>query len=293
MICCIILNYNDSDNVIVLVEKIKQYKSLNYILIVDNCSTDDSFSKLNKVCSSKVHLIKAKKNGGYGYGNNLGVNYAYQTLKCDKVLISNPDVDFSEKCIEALINGFESIASCAIIAPIQLTLQGKVIKEIGWKIPIVTQYIFSELYCYNKIFTPLLYSTSYFVNQPDYCKVDCVPGSLLLVDAAKFIECGGYDPDMFLYCEETTLGYKMKHLGYGTYIVKNYSYIHIHSVSINKAIPREIMKKKLLLQSKMIFLKKYYKISKSLQLLTKVIYGIALIESYVLIIIRKLYKYGI
>lgn len=40
--------------------------------------------------------------------------------------------------------------------------------------------------------------------------VDCVAGSLLIIDSAKFIDSGMYDEKLFLYCEETTLGIRFK-----------------------------------------------------------------------------------
>ena len=40
---CVILNYNDADTTIDLVERIEGYDLLWQIIIVDNCSTDDSW----------------------------------------------------------------------------------------------------------------------------------------------------------------------------------------------------------------------------------------------------------
>ena len=42
----IILNYNDSENTIQMLNQIKDYSCLSKIVVVDNCSTDDSLEKL-------------------------------------------------------------------------------------------------------------------------------------------------------------------------------------------------------------------------------------------------------
>ena len=44
----VILNYNDYDTTYEMIQQIKNYKCLNHILIVDNKSTDRSYSKLKK-----------------------------------------------------------------------------------------------------------------------------------------------------------------------------------------------------------------------------------------------------
>ena len=40
------------------------------------------------------------KNGGYGFGNNVGIKYSVETLNADYVLIANPDVIFENDLIE-------------------------------------------------------------------------------------------------------------------------------------------------------------------------------------------------
>lgn len=65
----------------------------------------------------------------------------------------------------------------------------------------------------------------------DAAEVYAVHGSLLMVSVRKFIEAGGYDEHMFLYCEENTLAEKMYRRGYKSFLLKR-SYKHAGSVSI-------------------------------------------------------------
>uniref|UniRef100_UPI0006D0DB42 glycosyltransferase n=1 Tax=Clostridium sp. NkU-1 TaxID=1095009 RepID=UPI0006D0DB42 len=101
-ISCIILNYNDAETTISLVNSLVNYEILDSIVIVDNCSTDDSASRLQAIEAGKVHFISSEKNGGYGYGNNQGIRYAYGNLHATHVLIANPDVKVTEECIQAM-----------------------------------------------------------------------------------------------------------------------------------------------------------------------------------------------
>ena len=46
IVTCVILNYNDAPTTINLVQSIKNYSLLNFIVVVDNCSTDDSIESI-------------------------------------------------------------------------------------------------------------------------------------------------------------------------------------------------------------------------------------------------------
>ena len=45
-ISLVTLNYNDSDTTIRFIKKIKKYKDINHIIIVDNKSNDNSIKNL-------------------------------------------------------------------------------------------------------------------------------------------------------------------------------------------------------------------------------------------------------
>ena len=75
MVDVLILNYNDAKTTLEYVEKVKNYKNIRKILVVDNCSTDDSTQMFQKNVSDKLEVISSGRNGGYGAGNNYGIRY--------------------------------------------------------------------------------------------------------------------------------------------------------------------------------------------------------------------------
>ncbi|MGL4998949.1 MAG: glycosyltransferase family 2 protein, partial [Cetobacterium sp.] len=88
MIVVILVNYNGYTDTIEAVESLKnQNYEKNYkIIIVDNCSPDNSYEVLEKEYKNDnfVDVIKSDKNGGFSYGNNFGIKYAikrYSQLK--------------------------------------------------------------------------------------------------------------------------------------------------------------------------------------------------------------------
>lgn len=60
MVGCVVLNFNDSKTTIELLNRMKNMKSIDVIVVVDNCSTDDSFSVLKQYTSKKIQVIQSE-----------------------------------------------------------------------------------------------------------------------------------------------------------------------------------------------------------------------------------------
>lgn len=255
--CCLILNYNDSDTVCKLVEKIKNYKVFKYILIVDNCSTDNSYERIFTLKSDKIIVIQTTFNGGYGAGNNYGIKYAKNVLECKYVLLSNPDVSFSESLVHRLLEVCSLDSDAALATAIQHDSENKAIQDIAWRIPTAFEYAVMSTRLGRKILNQNYRRN--WLDRKNICEVECVPGAMLLYDADKFCNVGGYDEGMFLFCEETTIGFKLKQAGYKTILCTDVFYIHEHSVTINKSINDKIKQMQLIFDNRNLFMKKYLK----------------------------------
>lgn len=255
-VCCLILNYNDSETTRKLLDYIKGYSAFSDILVVDNCSTDDSWDDISSFRDiSNLTVVKTEKNGGYGAGNNFGIKYAFEKFNSDYVLLSNPDVIFSEELVYKLIEPFHKDTSVACSTAIQYDIEHKPIKDFAWKLPNSFDYAFMTTRVGQKL-SRLDYDLQ-DVQKSETIEVDCVPGALIMYDVKKFLEIGGYDEEMFLYCEEATIGYKIKEKGYKTILLGGEKYYHEHSVSIDKSIPNKKKQMSLIFKNRILFMKKY------------------------------------
>ena len=76
-ISCVILNYNDAAATERLVRQIFRYPALDAVVVVDNCSTDDSGSRLQAMAADldpdEIGVLKSSKHGGDGTGAAQGV----------------------------------------------------------------------------------------------------------------------------------------------------------------------------------------------------------------------------
>ncbi|MFZ3371671.1 MAG: glycosyltransferase [Desulfitobacteriaceae bacterium] len=255
--CCVILNYNDSKTTISLLASIKDYNELNYIVVVDNKSSDDSYAILKNYEDEKIHVLLSERNGGYGYGNNLGIRYSYEILAAEYILIANPDVYFSSECVQKLRQVLIDKKECAISAAVPLEPNGERQKVIAWKLPTVKQEILGASVLLTKILSSkIVYDHKYFKGKST-CYVDVVQGAMLMVNANVMVNYGMYDEDFFLYGEEQVLANKLKKNGYKSILLLNQYYVHQHSASINKIYKSLVTKKRLILHSKLLYLKKY------------------------------------
>lgn len=260
IVTCVILNYNDALTTIKLVESIKVFSLLNFIVVVDNCSTDDSWEKLLSYKNEKIHVIKAPQNGGYGAGNNVGLRYSSKILHADYSIIANPDVLFSEECIRKFLYSFQEDSSVAVVSAKQSNSP-----DCAWKNCSTMQYILATSLFFEVWLKIRSYSSSYFKNR-DFVPVFAVPGSLLMVDLKKMLKYGMYDEEFFLYYEEPVLAQKFADAGLKTVLRLDCSYVHNHHVSISKTYRRWSQQHAVLLKSAELFLKKYKK-SSTLQMI--------------------------
>lgn len=278
MIGCVVLNYNDADTTLNLLKRIEPMEIIDQIVLVDNKSTDNSLERLKEQESNKVHVVCAKKNGGYGSGNNVGIGYLRKNYSCDYIIIANPDVIFNESVIKKMVNEFDE--NTVIVAPLTLDSKKERQLPIAWKVPTVKDYFLFSSIVLNKIFKPFQYPTRFF--NTDICEVDCVQGCLFMLNNS-LIEDKLYDENIFLFFEESCIGKQFKDKGYKTKLLMNVDYIHNHSVSINKAFNSEARKRKITLDSFYTYFEDYYTLSGFTKGIMRIYKKFIYIENYILL----------
>lgn len=255
---CIVLNYNDTMTTIRLVEAIKDYPSFDYLVLVDNCSSDNSFEVLSKLRSDRIHVIRTERNGGYGYGNNRGVEYANSVLGAEFAVIANPDVEFTNECINPLFEELQKDCNCGVIAPVSLDPKGNLSRNVAWKqLSPFFEVLGSSVLINRLIRHRSRYSSEYLFGTSESKEVDIVPGSLLAINIDHFISSGMYDEEVFLFCEEKILSWRLRSIGKTTKLFVDASYVHRHSETINKNISSYVKRTEIWLRSKKHFLRKY------------------------------------
>lgn len=278
---CVILNYNDAETTAKLVSGIRNYKCFDAVVVVDNNSSDGSYTALKKLCDEHVHVLPSGRNGGYGFGNNVGIRFCRETLGLDYCMIANPDVIFGERFAKRLIAFMDAHGDCALVSGRQKGAKASAWRETG----VLGDALFNSMLL-NRIFRPRYYPRGY-CNRP-VCEVYAIPGCLFLARLTALYEIGLYDEEFFLFEEEKVLAKKLKEKGWKNYLLTDISYTHNHSVSIRKNIKKIGRTKRLVLKSNRLYLKKYCQVRGITMALIRVYHEACVLENIVCSLTRRL-----
>ena len=108
----------------------------NYkIIIVDNYSTDSSLKNLKKTFTTNknIFFIKTKRNGGYAYGLNSGIEYSLIKKECKYIWLLNNDVLVLNNSLEELFISDKSSNTICLWGSVVLNKNNS-IQSIGCKI---------------------------------------------------------------------------------------------------------------------------------------------------------------
>lgn len=193
----IIVTYNSVKHIYDCLKSIFQYNDIGdalEIVIVDNHSKEQSqmFIAIKEEYRNRVILVDSGKNGGYGFGNNIGVRHC----SSDFFIVMNPDVRLVSPIFKNLIEEFEN-------------------SQIGM---IGVDFVDgSSAYYYKRGCGTTLSSlfSKYYLKYEKYDpKRMFLSGSFLVFRKSAFIEADMFDENIFMYSEEADIINRMLLKGY-------------------------------------------------------------------------------
>ena len=243
-IAFVILNYNtyeETKECILSIEDKLDTKDYR-IVVVDNCSCDDSAGKIAEFIrdKSQIELIKNSENLGFARGNNVGIAYANKKYAPDYVVACNSDTEIiSDNMTEVLDNEYKN-SNFAVFAPLVLNKSGvynagpgepstiedtlKQLKDSKrmlklLKLGLYDLYSFlnyiKELMCYvvQNLFRGREQRKKAIILCPKYQTQKVLHGCFLIFSKKAFRYIEGFDNRTFLYHEEDLLYQNVKKHG--------------------------------------------------------------------------------
>lgn len=151
------------------------------LIFYDNNSNDDTIKKLNEVSQKNknrfndIIIIEGNKNKGFGYGNNIAAKYG----KAPYIFFLNVDTEISEDTLEKLSKEIE-----------------KSEKNIGiWELA-------QKPYEHPKYYNPITLETTW------------ASGACMVIRRDIFEKIGGFDKNIFMYCEDVEISWNVRKHGY-------------------------------------------------------------------------------
>ena len=221
----ILLNYNSYQDTIECVESLQRITYENYnVIIVDNNSPDNSMTriwdymkkrKLNVIyyaspekamndggnCAQFI-LIQTGCNGGYGYGNNIGIKYALSKA-VDYVLLLNNDTIVTPCFLQPLLQTYEEGQNVGLVS-------GKI---YYYDAPNTIWFNGGEFYPLTSRVKHLYFNEKDIGQKPPE-ENTFITGCMWLI-SAKILEDVGYiNEDYFMYVEDLEYCQRVLERGY-------------------------------------------------------------------------------
>lgn len=220
----VILNWNTRDllrtclNTVLASEGAFTYQ----VIVVDNASSDGSAEMVEAEFAAhddRVRLIRSPHNGGYSYGNNLGLRALGFEGRADApryALLLNPDTEVPPDALDAMIRFMDAHPNVGAAGPKLVLPNGDLDKACrrSFPTPLVSFYHFIGL---GKLFpnSPRFarYNMTYL--SPDVeIEVDSVVGAFMQVRRAALIAVGLLDEQFFMYGEDIDWAHRIKSAGW-------------------------------------------------------------------------------
>jgi len=228
----VIVTYNSAGQIAACLESVLQQAGLTFeVIVVDNASRDDTLGQLQPF--SRVRVVPSGENLGFGRGNNLGVAAGGARY----VYLLNPD---------ARLVGTGALAELcrAMDAHPQWGMAGTLVRSAdgGHESPPATEYPGQRRVHQD------------FSTLPG--RIAWILGASIIIRRELYVSLGGFDPDFFLYSEETDFCLRLRKAGHEIGQVVTVAVEHLGGASEDHRDPYEVAARKL--RGLILFRQKHY-----------------------------------
>lgn len=242
-ISIVIVSYNVRAYLVQCIESVR--KALHgidgEIVVVDNCSSDDTVAELRK--HPDVRLVANKENVGFARANNQAIR---QTAS-EYVLLLNPDTVVYEPTLRGCLDFMDAHPEAGGAGVRMLTREGNVAPESRRAIP--TPWV--------SMLKMLGFNSRYYMSHLPWdepCRIEVISGAFCMLRRKALEQTGLLDEDFFMYGEDIDLSYRLLHSGWQNWYLP-YDIIHYKGESTQKTSFRYVH---VFYQAMLIFFRKHY-----------------------------------
>jgi GT2 family glycosyltransferase len=227
----VILNYNSADFLVNCLNSLfaDDLPFTHEVIVPDNASTDDSLEKALRAWEGRIRIIHNPKNGGFNYGNNIGL----AACSGEYVCLLNPDTIIHRGAFRTLVAFMDDHPQAGFIGPKVLNRDGTFQLSAKRSIPspfdaIARALLLSKLFPNSTTFAR--YNVTYL--DPNVTqRVDASTGCCMFARRAMLDQIGLLDENFFIYCEDVDWFLRAKGAGWETWFVADAVIEHHHAYS--------------------------------------------------------------
>jgi N-acetylglucosaminyl-diphospho-decaprenol L-rhamnosyltransferase len=200
-------------------------------IVVDNDSQDGSGARLAAAIASRgwnrwATLIEAERNGGFAYGNNVGIRAAWKDgARPDYIHLLNPDTIVRPGALTTLLAFMDARPEVGI-AGSRLEDPDGTPQRSGFRFP----GVMSELDAGLRLGMVSKFLRRWEVAPPVQerdCQVDWVAGASMIIRDKVFDDVGLLDESYFMYYEEVDFILRARRAGWSCWYVPESHVVHL------------------------------------------------------------------
>jgi len=191
------------------------------IIVVDNDSQDKTVEKLEKLHLSHLKIINAHENLGFGRANNLGFKYATGQvilfLNSDTIVPAGSLEQVTQFCLERFHAERGHKKRLGLVAMNLCNADGSIQPQGGdlpnlWTVA-AAMFFLDDLPVLRRCIPSVQHTGRRFNPQTledrEFVRKGWVGGTAVAVHRDIWTDCGGWDPQIFMYGEDQELCYRM------------------------------------------------------------------------------------
>ncbi|NOD65587.1 MULTISPECIES: glycosyltransferase family 2 protein [unclassified Ruegeria] len=231
----VIVNYNTLDVTSQAIQSVLKYRGnlVPEIIVVDNDSSDGSVAAL-RAAFPQITVLAAGKNGGYAWGNNIGIRHARGRY----ILVLNPDAQVYDGTLERAVEYMDSHPEVGVLA-------GHVSLENGSQQPTLFRQISLSSMFWNILVPNRLIRKTRLFGDQRYASlsrdtiqdVDIVAGCFMMLPRHVIDKVGMMDDRFFMYSEESEWCWRVRQAGLKVRYNPDIRLMHYGAVSTGQTSP--------------------------------------------------------
>lgn len=243
----VILNYNTRELLREAIASVYRQDTAHTVAlyVVDNSSTDASADMVEREFPAAC-LIRAPRNGGFAWGNNLALSRILADSLSEEdtarryVMLLNPDAALESGALDRLVAFLENVPTAGTVGPRVLLPDGALDLACRRSFP-TPEVSFYRMAGLSRLFPRSRRFGRYnlsFLDPMEQADVDALTGAAMLVRESVVREVGLLDEAFFMYGEDLDWCYRIKSYGWRVvYYPEAVVQHHKRASSTKRAIP--------------------------------------------------------
>jgi len=219
----VILNFNGEKHLNTYLPSVIKYSPNAHIVIIDNCSTDDSVEYIRSK-HPQIQLIILDSNYGFAEGYNKGL----KSVESKYYVLLNNDVRVTQNWLDPLITSIEkeNLAGCQ--PKILSDINQNYFEHAGACGGFIDKDFFP--FCRGRIFDTIEKDTKQYEESLD---VFWCSGAALAIKSEIFHEMNGFDELFFAHMEEIDLCWRIQNHGHRFKVIPQSTVFHLGGGTLN------------------------------------------------------------